>query len=87
MRESRSNWNWDTAVTCPHCLHDGLDAPAEHNGHKFTRVSEPHPQMPDLDRYRWKCSCGRRGQWTIQSDSVPYHAWRRHVGLSPDTRP
>lgn len=34
------------------------------------------------ERWRWLCACGGRGRWTFQSPNVPYHAWRKHAGLS-----
>ena len=43
------------------------------------------PDMPGLERWRWTCSCGRRGQWTIQSPNVPYHGWLRAHGWPHDT--
>lgn len=29
--------------------------------------------------WRWRCSCGRHGRWTAQSDGAAYHTWLRHA--------
>lgn len=55
-------------------------APTALHGHRFECASdEVERQGMFLQRWRYVCSCGSRGRWTFQSDSVVYHSWLGHI--------
>jgi hypothetical protein len=66
------------ATTCVHdCASHTPVAPTEVDGHAYS-LDEDHE---DDRGWRWLCSCGSRGRFTMQSPNVSYHGWLRHVGL------
>jgi hypothetical protein len=57
-----------TACFCP----EHIDGTSIQDGdHTFERER-------DYDKIRWKCSCGKAGQWGAM-DTLPYHRWAEHV--------
>lgn len=67
------------SAPCTCAEHRG-GAPVEIDGHRFDRASdEVKREGMFLQRWRYVCSCGGRGQWTFQSDNVPYHSWLDHL--------
>jgi hypothetical protein len=56
------------------CASHAAAAPTEVPEHAYSLHTHP-------EGWRWLCSCGSRGRFTMQSPNVPYHGWLRHVGL------
>jgi len=62
------------------CPKHATGAPVELHGHQFECMSdEVERQGMSLQRWRYACSCGSRGRWTFQADTVAYHSWLGHV--------
>jgi hypothetical protein len=60
----------------------------DHRDRARTTVGVHNYRLDSEERgWRWRCSCGRRGQFTRQSPSVAYHGWLRHTDRSPTPIP
>lgn len=68
------------------CAAHRFGAPDVVDGHTYGCQDDWHPKLTDMQRWRWTCSCGRRGQWTIQSPNVPYHSWLVAHGWAHDAQ-
>ena len=76
-----SEWGPIVKGTPCTCWEHRAGAPREIGDHRYRLELDDSHQANGIGRWRATCSCGRGRptQWTYQSDSVAYHAWRKHV--------